>query len=269
MSEMYVHDDDFTDGWTQSDAVVVLHGFGRSGELFRGWVPHLGRQHRVLRPDLPGCGRSAIPPPDHEFSTDGLLTQVMSVIDERGLDRVHLVGEGIGGVLSTILAGRHPDRVVSLTAMTMPFYVDDAIQRSHAVGHESWQSAIETLGTRAWWLEARGAAGDLTGDAAIDGYIADEVGRTPPHVAVALSRWAVGWNFRDLLPLVQAPTLLVWAENAGFVSQTARDDMAALAPNASQWLVPGVTSQMFPFIHPDLAAPRVAAFIAEHARAAA
>jgi 3-oxoadipate enol-lactonase len=53
----YIVDDD-TDPWSQPQSIVLLHGLGQSGAVWRGWVPHLAREYRVIRPDLRGFGAS-------------------------------------------------------------------------------------------------------------------------------------------------------------------------------------------------------------------
>lgn len=266
--ELSTWDDDFTDPWARSDGAVLQHGFCRNGNLWRPWVPYLGRTCRVLRPDLPGSGRSRDAGPDVVHTTERFVAQTLALLDQRDIERVHYVGEGIGGAIGAAFAGEHPDRVASLTLISEPVTVDPNIQRNHAVGFPTWQEAIATLGTRAWWLKARASANDLTGDAAVDGYIADEVGRTPPHVAVAISRWATTWDLAELLPKVQVPVLFIWAEGAHFVDQAGRDEITALPADGRQRIIPGVASQILTYTHPDAIAPVVADFIRDAAGAA-
>jgi 3-oxoadipate enol-lactonase len=62
-SDLFYRDDDFADPWQAHDVVMLQHGFGRSGNMYHGWVPHLSRDFRVLRMDLRGTGQSADPGP--------------------------------------------------------------------------------------------------------------------------------------------------------------------------------------------------------------
>jgi 3-oxoadipate enol-lactonase len=263
MGHIFVYDDDFTDAWKPAETVVLQHGFARNGSLWRGWVPYLGRRYRVLRPDLPGCGRSPDPGPDYQFTTANSVALMLDVLDKRGLERVHYIGDGMGGVLGAALAGEYPDRIASLTLLTTPNQVRDDIKSSHGVGYASWKEAINDLGTREWWIQARTKANDMSGDAAFDSYLIDEVAKTPTHIAAALSDWGVSWSYYDLLPKVSAPTLFAWAEGAKFMPKHARDEVTSLVKDGRQWLAPNVDSQLFHFIYPDIVAPRVAEFLNE------
>ena len=51
-ADLFYRDDDFADPWERHDAVMLQHGFGRSGNMYYGWVPHLCREFRVIRMDL-------------------------------------------------------------------------------------------------------------------------------------------------------------------------------------------------------------------------
>lgn len=260
---MTAFDDDFTDPWSDAEVVLLQHGFVRNASLWRQWVPLLGRRFRVVRPDLPGIGRSPHPGPGHEFTTDEMVEGTVGLLDALGIERVHHVGEGIGGAVGTAVAVAHPDRVLTLTLLSEPVRVGADIQANHSAGFPTWAEAIETLGMRDWWVAAHTAADDMVGGP-IDDHIADEVARVPPEVAIALSRWAPTWDLEDLLPHVTVPVLFMWAENAKWSPPDARAELAALAPRGEQHVVPGISSQLFHYAFPDLVVPEVVAFIDRH-----
>ena len=55
---MHYEVDDFTDPWRKPETVLLLHGNAESGAAWYGWVPHLARHYRVVRPDMRGFGAS-------------------------------------------------------------------------------------------------------------------------------------------------------------------------------------------------------------------
>lgn len=103
-----VHGDD-------GDPVVMIHGFG--GDL-NAWMfnqPALGEGHRVFAIDLPGHGGSTKDVGDGSVSH--LARTVMAVIDELGLDGVHLVGHSLGGAVALEAVLDHAMKFASLTVI--------------------------------------------------------------------------------------------------------------------------------------------------------
>ena len=68
--EMHYVVDDYTDPWSDSETVLMLHGSSESGAMWFGWVPHLARHFRVVRPDMRGFGASSPMPRDFPWTLD-------------------------------------------------------------------------------------------------------------------------------------------------------------------------------------------------------
>ena len=71
--EMYYQTDDYTDPWTTPDTIVLLHGNSENSDVWYGWIPHLARHYRVVRPDMRGFGRSTPMPRNYAWSLDGII----------------------------------------------------------------------------------------------------------------------------------------------------------------------------------------------------
>jgi pimeloyl-ACP methyl ester carboxylesterase len=85
--------------------LVLLHGIGSSREDFTALIPRLRGEYEVFTVDLPGHGESA---PLHARPTVGTLADVLeSDLDRLGLDRVHFLGNSLGGRVALELARRH------------------------------------------------------------------------------------------------------------------------------------------------------------------
>ena len=50
--------DDYTDPWKKAPCIMLQHGYARSANFWRAWIPYLSRFYRVLRLDLRGLGES-------------------------------------------------------------------------------------------------------------------------------------------------------------------------------------------------------------------
>jgi 3-oxoadipate enol-lactonase len=92
--------------------VTFITGIANDISLWDGQVPALARGFKVLRYDLRGHGGSESTPGD--YSIDLLVEDLLSLIDERGIEKTSLVGLGLGGALAQAFAIQHPERVERL-----------------------------------------------------------------------------------------------------------------------------------------------------------
>lgn len=89
--------------------VLLLHGIGGSAASCAGVAGLLAAAGaRAIAWDAPGYGESADP------DDVDLPARVVALLDELGLDRVDLFGTSWGGVIATVVAARHPERVRTL-----------------------------------------------------------------------------------------------------------------------------------------------------------
>jgi 4,5:9,10-diseco-3-hydroxy-5,9,17-trioxoandrosta-1(10),2-diene-4-oate hydrolase len=99
--------------------LVLLHGGGPGAS---GWsnfgpsLPVLAGHFRTLLPDLPGFGQSAKPPVTGNYFTFA-ADALAGLLDALGLERVHLVGNSLGGGTAVRFALRYPDRAGRLVLM--------------------------------------------------------------------------------------------------------------------------------------------------------
>jgi pimeloyl-ACP methyl ester carboxylesterase len=99
------------------DAVVLIHGVPSSCFLYRKLLSPLAASRlRAVAFDFPGLGL-AERPQEFDYSWSGLAAWMGDAIDALGIDRCHLVVHDIGGPIGCEWAVRHPERVISLTAM--------------------------------------------------------------------------------------------------------------------------------------------------------
>ena len=91
--------------------VVLVHGF--TANIERAWIdtgvlPDLARDYRVIALDLRGHGKSDKP---HDASAyEPMATDVIALLDHLGIERAHLVGYSLGGIIAAKLLTTHPQR---------------------------------------------------------------------------------------------------------------------------------------------------------------
>lgn len=98
--------------------VVLLHGYGDTGDM---WIPlakDLARDHTVIVPDLRGMGLSARAESGFEKANEA--EDIIGVMDAVHADHAEVVAHDIGNMVAYALAARHPDRVSKLVLMDAP-----------------------------------------------------------------------------------------------------------------------------------------------------
>jgi pimeloyl-ACP methyl ester carboxylesterase len=102
-------------GSKDSPAVLLLHGFPTSSQMFRNLIPQLADEYRVVAPDYPGFGHSSMPPREQfRYTFDNLATVVDGFTEVVGLQRYALYVQDYGAPVGYRLASQHPERVTAI-----------------------------------------------------------------------------------------------------------------------------------------------------------
>lgn len=99
-------------------AVVLLHGYGDTGDMWGPLASALARDHKVIVPDLRGMGLSARA--DSGFEKANEANDIIGVMDALGAARADVVAHDIGNMVAYALAARHGARVTKLVLMDAP-----------------------------------------------------------------------------------------------------------------------------------------------------
>lgn len=97
-------------------ALVLIHGIGSRWQVWNPVLPLLEAQREVIALDLPGFGRSPMPPPGTPPGVPSLTRLVGEFLDSLGLERPHVAGNSLGGWIALELA--KTGRVASVTALS-------------------------------------------------------------------------------------------------------------------------------------------------------
>src|SRR5437867_2348091 len=140
--------DDFTEPWTEPETILLLHGNAESSLAWYAWVPVLARRFRVVRPDMRGYGASTPMPRDFAWTLDVIVADYTRLMEALGVQRVHLVGAKIGGVIARAFAARRPERVMTPTVVRSPPPLREGEERA-GVGTGNARLAADGPGFRA------------------------------------------------------------------------------------------------------------------------
>ena len=198
--------------------VVLLHGWPDAGRLWRHQVDALGAAgFRTVTPDLRGFGASDRPEGVDAYGLPVLVADVLGVLDHLGIERAHVVGHDWGAALAWVTATLAPDRVESLTALSVghpgSFAGAGLPQREKSWYMllfqfdgvaEEWLSKDDWRNFREWTdhPDVDAAVADLSRPGALTASLNWYRANVPPESLVAEPLE---------LPPVQAPTMGVWS----------------------------------------------------------
>ncbi len=117
--ELFYREDWFGEPWRKPEPAVLIHGNDESSIVWYGWVPRMAQEFRLLRPDLPGFGRSKIPA-GFEWSLPSLATFIAHVLDKAGVESAHIIGAKTGGAIAMQFAADYPRRTRTLAVASGP-----------------------------------------------------------------------------------------------------------------------------------------------------
>ncbi len=91
------------------EAVLLVHGYLESGEIWSGFSEALEKNYRVVQPDLPGHGGSDVLSTVHTMEL--LAEAVKTVLDDAGIRKVFMVGHSLGGYVTLAFLELYPERL--------------------------------------------------------------------------------------------------------------------------------------------------------------
>jgi pimeloyl-ACP methyl ester carboxylesterase len=102
-------------GPAQAPKLLLLHGFPSSSHMFRDLIPLLADRFHIIAPDLPGFGRSDMPPrAQFKYTFDNIAAVIERFTEVVKFDRFALYVFDYGAPTGFRLATRHPERISAL-----------------------------------------------------------------------------------------------------------------------------------------------------------
>ncbi|KPN91390.1 alpha/beta fold hydrolase [Pseudomonas nunensis] len=99
-------------------AVVLLHGFGDTGDMWAPLAADLAKDHTLVVPDLRGMGLSSIP--DSGFDKKTQAGDIRGVLAALGIEHSVVIGHDIGTMVAFAYAARYPQLTDRLVVMDAP-----------------------------------------------------------------------------------------------------------------------------------------------------
>ena len=242
---------------------VYVHGLAGSSSNWTALSGMLAPLATGYAPDLPGCGRSD-PPAGGDYSVAEQVRVLAAVIREIASGPVHLVGNSLGGFVSTVLAVRHPELFRSLTLVS-PAVPDFRLSRDR--GADARIGALLAPGVGRL-LESRmgGIPAELRVRGMVETCFGDPSAVGPDDRRAAADEYAwraeLPWaqravleqlrelikaylvpdsrSYRALAGRVRIPTLVVWGTRDRLVDVRLAQRTAAAFPDSRMLVLAGV-----------------------------
>jgi pimeloyl-ACP methyl ester carboxylesterase len=218
--------------------LVFIHGLSGCWQNWLENIPHMARRHRVVALDLAGFGGSELPHED--ISIPGYGQFLDAFLDEIGVERASLVGNSMGGFIAAETAISHPARVVKLVLVSAAGLMRVGNRRLAALERAArlFHPATAAVLARRDYLVKRPKLRRriLYGIVRYPDRIAPELvyevasGAGKPGFLDAFNA-IMDYDFRERLPHISDPTLIVWGRNDMIVPVAGAYEYERLIPD--------------------------------------
>ena len=208
-----------TSGPADGVPVVLLHGFPESAASWEPVSALLNESGlRTFAPNQRGYSPGARPDGVDSYRIDHLVADVIGLLDALGLDSAHLVGHDWGAAVAWVVAARHPDRITSLTTVSVPHpgafgwaLREDADQkeRSSYIRLLRMEGKAERVLLDENAHSLRAMFGDVVPPALVDRHVA--LLSEPGAMTAALNWYRAMTSDFEATPAVTVPTTYVWS----------------------------------------------------------
>ena len=223
------------EGPADGELVILLHGFPQTSFSWRNQLDALAAAgYHAVAPDQRGYSPGARPADVGEYRVERLVGDVLGIADDLDVERFHLVGHDWGGAVAWQVAGRHPERLRTLTSLSTPHpaafrqSIQDGEQRdksSYMLFFRSPEAEPFFLDNDAAGLRALYTASALA-DEAVEEYVRV---LTQPGAMTGALNWyrAADLGLVEGLGPITMPTMYVWSTYDPALGREAAEATAA------------------------------------------
>jgi 3-oxoadipate enol-lactonase len=194
----------------RGEPLLLIHGLGSSGADWAFQVAALERRFRVIVPDLPGSGHSAVP--SGACSIEGFAQALWALCDHLGAGNLNIVGFSLGGAVSLEMALQRPENVQRLGLI-------NSLATYRLDNWSKWVEAvlslvlIPLLGMRRAARLAAKRLFPMPWQRVLRERAATVVSAVPRNNYLLTGRALMAWTGADRLHLIKSKALVIAAEN--------------------------------------------------------
>ena len=217
--------------------VLLLHGLGADCSSWALQIPDLTRAgFRILAPDARGFGRSSYPGPPHTIQK--MAEDMLLLLGEFTAESAHVVGISMGGTLALQLALDQPQKVNKL--ILVDTFASLRPEKISVWAYFAFRLLlVHTLGLPAQARAVTQRIFPRPEQEELRRILYNQILQANPRAYRATMRSLALFNVKSRLGEIQAPTLVVTAENDTTVPPANQAVLARGIPNAQQVIIPG------------------------------
>ncbi len=215
------------EGPADAPVLVLSNSLGSTLEMWDRQMAALTPHLRVIRYDLRGHGASPVPPAPYDIADLG--ADLLALLDELGVERAHVGGLSIGGLIGMWIAANAPHRVDRLfVCSTSPrFEPPEAWAARAATVLAQGTGAVADAVVARWFTPA--FADDFP---VVVREMRDMIAGTPPDGYAACCGVVERTDLRPSLPSIEAPTLVIAGADDPAAPPAQAELIASLIPGA-------------------------------------
>jgi 3-oxoadipate enol-lactonase len=190
--------------------LLFLHGLGSSSEDWKMQIEAFAKDYRVIAIDVRGHGRSD--KPEGPYNIPLYASDIRNLLDTLAIERFHLVGFSMGGMISFQLAVNMPARIKSLII----------VNSAPAVPYNTLKEKLEiflrlaTIHTLGMNMLAKLIGKRLFPESqqkVLYQQFIERMKYNPKHTYIQVLKSILGWDVRPELSDLQMPVLIISADN--------------------------------------------------------
>ena len=206
------------------ETILLLHGLFGALSNFAGIQKYFSSNYNVVIPKLPIFSL-----PLRKLSLTSLVDYIAEFVETKDYNKVHLVGNSLGGHLALLYAMRYPDMISSMTLTGSSGLFEKAFGSGFPKRGD--YNFVKTK-TESTFFDPKVASKELVDD------VFDIVNdRRKALSVVATAKSAIRSNLRDRLHRIKAPTLLIWGKNDSITPPFVAKEFNQLISNSELYMI--------------------------------
>jgi 2-hydroxy-6-oxonona-2,4-dienedioate hydrolase len=208
----------------EGESLVLLHGLFGALSNFMDLVDYFKQTHKVIIPMLPLFDLSLL-----DTTVSGLAKHVSKFMDARGFDKVHLLGNSLGGHVGLVYTLKHQERVKTITLTGSSGLFENGMGETYP---KRGDYDFIRKKTELTFYDPKVATKELVDE--VYGIVNN---RLKALKIIALAKSAIRHNLGDELQEITLPTCLIWGKNDTITPPMVAEEFHKIIPNSElHWI---------------------------------